>query len=247
MDIVKAMSSRAQRSRKQSAGSGEAEPAVGRAGGSRRRGRAVVKALLLGGVVALATKPEVRNRLLDALFGPEEQFDYESLTEPVAPPIAADPPASAAIPEPDAGDFDATPAEDSWYRPEEAPQAAGAEPDEAPPATPSEPPAPMYQRWARGEGEPASNPDADGASAPAEYELWLAGNEEDAGGDEQEQAPLEAAPDSSAQGEGAERDEARRDHEVDEPGIGEADSPRNGWWVPRHRRTESTPEGPGRD
>ena len=55
-----------------------------------------VKALLLGGVVALATKPEVRNRLLDALFGPEEQFDYESLTEPLAPPLSADPPAFAA-------------------------------------------------------------------------------------------------------------------------------------------------------
>jgi hypothetical protein len=245
MDIVKAMSSRAQRSRKQSAGSGEAEPAVGRAGGSRRRGRAVVKALLLGGVVALATKPEVRNRLLDALFGPEEQFDYESLTEPLAPPLSADPPAFAATEEPDAEESAASPAEDSWYRGDEAPQAAGAEPDEAPPAPPSEPAAPMYQRWARGEGERASNPDADGPSAPAEYELWLAPTPEDAGG--VEDAPVAAAPDSSVQGEGAESDQARREDEVDEPGIGEADSPRNGWWVPRHRRTESTPEGPGRD
>jgi nicotinate-nucleotide--dimethylbenzimidazole phosphoribosyltransferase len=46
--------------------------------------------MLLGGVVALVVKPEVRNRLLDALFGPEEQFEYDSVTEPVAPPIVPD-------------------------------------------------------------------------------------------------------------------------------------------------------------
>jgi hypothetical protein len=37
----------------------------------------------LGGVVALVTKEDLRSRLLDAVFGPEEQFEYDSVTEPV--------------------------------------------------------------------------------------------------------------------------------------------------------------------
>ncbi|MGD1051243.1 MAG: hypothetical protein ABR947_09250, partial [Solirubrobacteraceae bacterium] len=78
------MSRRAQRSNQQPAGE-SARPARR----SRARGR-VAKALLLGGVVALAAKPEVRNRLLDALFGPEEQFEYDSVTEPAATPIIPD-------------------------------------------------------------------------------------------------------------------------------------------------------------
>src|ERR1700733_2880965 len=56
---------------------------------SKRRGR-LVKVVVIGGVVAFAVKPQVRNRLLDALFGPEEQFDYDSLTEPVAPGLDPD-------------------------------------------------------------------------------------------------------------------------------------------------------------
>src|SRR5579864_3820060 len=47
-----------------------------------RRRRRVVKVLLLGGAIALVTRPEVRNRVLDAVFGPEEEFEYESETEP---------------------------------------------------------------------------------------------------------------------------------------------------------------------
>ena len=78
------MSRRAQRSNQQPAGE-SARPARR----SRARGR-VAKALLLGGVVALAAKPEVRNRLLDALFGPEEQFEYDSVTKPAATPIIPD-------------------------------------------------------------------------------------------------------------------------------------------------------------
>src|ERR1700690_4061350 len=89
MDIVDVMSSRTQL-RKQPLGAGESEHAGGSARGSKRRRRVVVKALLLGGAVALVTKPEVRNRLLDALFGPEEQFEYDSVTEPAAPVIEGD-------------------------------------------------------------------------------------------------------------------------------------------------------------
>ncbi|HEX4107104.1 MAG TPA: hypothetical protein VHX88_03165 [Solirubrobacteraceae bacterium] len=68
----------------QMAGTGEA----GR-GRSKRRGRAL-KVLVAGGVVAFVAKPSVRNRVLDVLFGPEEQFDYESPTEPVAPDLRSE-------------------------------------------------------------------------------------------------------------------------------------------------------------
>ena len=50
-----------------------------------RRAARVIKVLALGGVVALVTKDDLRSRLLDALFGPEEEFEYDSVTEPVAP------------------------------------------------------------------------------------------------------------------------------------------------------------------
>jgi hypothetical protein len=64
----------------------ELEPAVGQRPKHKRRGR-VVTVLALGGVVALVTKEDLRSRLLDAVFGPEEQFEYDSVTEPVAPGI----------------------------------------------------------------------------------------------------------------------------------------------------------------
>jgi len=83
------MARRAQRLEEQLAAAGEA----GRAGGSKRRSkRRFAKVLLLGGVVAVAVKPQVRNRVLDALFGPEEQFEYDSLTEPIAHGIDTDQP-----------------------------------------------------------------------------------------------------------------------------------------------------------
>jgi hypothetical protein len=57
-------------------------------GGKRRakkhRGR-LLKIALLGGAVALLVSEDLRNQLLDALFGAEEEFDYSSLTEPPAP------------------------------------------------------------------------------------------------------------------------------------------------------------------
>jgi hypothetical protein len=57
-------------------------------GGKRRatkhRGR-LLKIALLGGAVALLVSEDLRNQLLDALFGAEEEFDYSSLTEPPSP------------------------------------------------------------------------------------------------------------------------------------------------------------------
>jgi hypothetical protein len=80
------MARRGQRLEEQLAGAAGESP---RARAPKRRGR-FVKVIVLGGVVAVVVKPQVRNRLLDALFGPEEQFDYESLTEPAAPGIHPD-------------------------------------------------------------------------------------------------------------------------------------------------------------
>jgi hypothetical protein len=41
---------------------------------------------VLGGAVAVAVNEGLRNKLLDALFGAEEEFDYTSNTAPAAPP-----------------------------------------------------------------------------------------------------------------------------------------------------------------
>jgi len=40
---------------------------------------------ILGGAVALAVSEGMRNKVLDALFGAEEEFDYTSNTAPAAP------------------------------------------------------------------------------------------------------------------------------------------------------------------
>ena len=53
--------------------------------GTRHHGRRVVKLALLGGAVAVLVKGDLRNQLLDLLFGAEEEFDYSTLTEPPEP------------------------------------------------------------------------------------------------------------------------------------------------------------------
>jgi hypothetical protein len=50
-----------------------------------RRGSRVLKLTLVGGAVALLVRADLRNRLLNLLFGAEEEFDYSPLTEPPAP------------------------------------------------------------------------------------------------------------------------------------------------------------------
>lgn len=47
-------------------------------------GRLILVAIL-GGAIALAVSEGLRNKLLDALFGAEEEFDYTSNTAPAAP------------------------------------------------------------------------------------------------------------------------------------------------------------------
>jgi hypothetical protein len=52
----------------------------------------IVLLAIIGGVAAIAVSEGLRNKVLDALFGAEEEFDYSSNTTPVAP--AQDAPAS---------------------------------------------------------------------------------------------------------------------------------------------------------
>jgi hypothetical protein len=44
---------------------------------------------IIGGAVALAASEGLRNKVLDALFGAEEEFDYSSNTTPAAAPESA--------------------------------------------------------------------------------------------------------------------------------------------------------------
>ncbi len=53
---------------------------------------------LVGAVAALALSEGLRKKVLDALFGAEEEFDYTSTTTPVVPTPAPAPAADAAEP-----------------------------------------------------------------------------------------------------------------------------------------------------
>jgi hypothetical protein len=60
-----------------------------RDGPKRKRGGGFAKLLLLaiiGGGLAIALSEDVRNKVLDLLFGKEEEFDYTSTTAPPATP-----------------------------------------------------------------------------------------------------------------------------------------------------------------
>ena len=50
--------------------------------------------LIVGGGAALGFSEGLRNKLLDLVFGAEEEFDYTSTTTPPPPPAPASPPAS---------------------------------------------------------------------------------------------------------------------------------------------------------
>ncbi|HEV3284351.1 MAG TPA: hypothetical protein VG010_09105 [Solirubrobacteraceae bacterium] len=61
----------------------------------RRRGRGLML-LLVGGVLAIALNQGLRTKVLDLLFGAEEEFDYSSTTAPAEPaPPVGEPAASA--------------------------------------------------------------------------------------------------------------------------------------------------------
>ena len=54
-----------------------------RSGGGLRR---LLVVAVIGGIAAVALSEGMRNKLLDALFGAEEEFDYQSTTAPAPPP-----------------------------------------------------------------------------------------------------------------------------------------------------------------
>ena len=63
-----------------------------RDGPKRKRSGGLGKLILLaivGGGLAIALSEDVRNKVLDLLFGKEEEFDYTSTTAPPAPAPAA--------------------------------------------------------------------------------------------------------------------------------------------------------------
>jgi hypothetical protein len=61
-----------------------------REGPKKKRGGLKRKLLLLvvGAGLALALSADLRSKLLDTLFGAEEEFDYTSTTSPTSPPAA---------------------------------------------------------------------------------------------------------------------------------------------------------------
>jgi hypothetical protein len=72
-----------------------------REGPKRRRKGGFGKLLLLGIVgagLAVALSEDVRNKVLDALFGKEEEFDYTSTTSPPSMPAASGTPTPTASP-----------------------------------------------------------------------------------------------------------------------------------------------------
>lgn len=58
---------------------------VAQPGRRRRRGARRLMLLGIGGVLALALNESLRSKVLDMLFGAEEEFDYSSTTAPGSP------------------------------------------------------------------------------------------------------------------------------------------------------------------
>jgi ferric-dicitrate binding protein FerR (iron transport regulator) len=57
----------------------------------RRRGRKTIMLAVVGGGLALVLSEGLRNKVLDTLFGKEEEFEYSSTTSPSTPaqPVSA--------------------------------------------------------------------------------------------------------------------------------------------------------------
>jgi type IV secretory pathway VirB10-like protein len=48
----------------------------------KRRGRRLLFLLVVGGAIAMIASPDLRKKVLDRLFGAEEEFEYTSTTSP---------------------------------------------------------------------------------------------------------------------------------------------------------------------
>ena len=95
---------------------------------ARHGGRRVVKFALLTGGVALLVNEDLRGRLLDILFGAEEEFDYSTLPDP---PVPSGPPEVSTEPFVRSQPSDA-PAESAESSPSDEPEARAekAEPEQ---------------------------------------------------------------------------------------------------------------------
>jgi hypothetical protein len=51
----------------------------------------LLAATVVGGIVALVVSEDLRNKVLDMLFGAEEEFDYTTTTTPAGAPPPAQP------------------------------------------------------------------------------------------------------------------------------------------------------------
>jgi hypothetical protein len=70
-------------------------------GPKKKRGGGFGKLLVVGIIgagLAIALSEDLRNKVLDALFGSEEEFDYSSTTAPPPPPAPAPPPPAPSAP-----------------------------------------------------------------------------------------------------------------------------------------------------
>ena len=65
--------------------SGALREAPGKTRRRRRRGGRALVVLAVGAVLAVALNEGLRSKVLDMLFGAEEQFDYSSTTAPATP------------------------------------------------------------------------------------------------------------------------------------------------------------------
>ena len=63
----------------------------------RGRGKGLIGVVIVGGIAALVASEGLRKKVLDALFGAEEEFEYTSTTTPEPASSAPPPPSSEPI------------------------------------------------------------------------------------------------------------------------------------------------------
>jgi hypothetical protein len=132
---------------------------------SAKRGGRLLKVALLGGAVALLVSEDLRNQLLDVLFGAEEEFDYNSVTDPIVPgsetladdeahavPDAHDDASEPPLADP-APPARVSPSPSAWEDPSTEVPAADADADA--------PPAPPRDWWSPGEASPPPGTSSD--------------------------------------------------------------------------------------
>jgi hypothetical protein len=171
----------------------------------RKRRHRLVKVAVLGGTVALLFNEDVRSRVLDALFGAEEEFDYNSVTEPESP---ATPPHGGSPSEP-------------WVRSTPYESESFVEPDQTPEPEQDEPDAPEPDLDARDSAPDAAGetePDAsDSEEDSPEPELNTPDLEPDAEANEPDAEAGE--PDAEAGEPDAEANEPDDAHDAPEPEV----------------------------